>query len=291
MSSDRIQSPEKVWLITGASRGFGAEISRAALERGDIVIATARNPQTVLDSLGNRPNLLAVKLDVTIESDAVQVARIASEKFGRVDVLLNNAGFGLLGAVEEASAEEVRNVFDTNVFGLLHVTRAVLPGMRERRSGHIINISSVGGYVTRAGWGIYSATKFAVEALIEALYQELAPLGIHATVVEPGMFRTDFLSSTSLASTKKRIDQYSAASATREFAAASDHQQPGDPTKLSQGILKLVDSPNPPLRLPLGSDAVQRIREKNKSVEAELNEWLEVALSTDFEKLTGAASR
>lgn len=277
-------SQKKVWFITGASRGFGSEVTRDALQRGDKVIATARNPQTILDTFGNNPNLLALRLDVTKEEEAKKAAKEAFEKFGRIDVLLNNAGFGLLGAVEESSDQEVRAVFEANVFGLLNVTRSLLPYFRKQKSGHIINISSIGGYASHEGWGVYCATKFAVEALSEALSLELAPLGIYATVIEPGFFRTDFLSSTSLSSTKIKIDQYAdTVGKIREFARGANHKQPGDPKKLSQAILKLADSKTPPMRLPLGSDTVARIRQKNKDVERELNEWLTVALSTDHD--------
>jgi hypothetical protein len=275
----------KVWMITGASRGFGALIARDALQRGERVVATARNPQTVIDALGAHPNLLAVRLDVTNESDAIAAAEHAIERFGRIDVLVNNAGYGLLGAVEEASADEVKAQFDTNVFGLLHVTRAVLPWMRRQGSGHVINISSVGGYAAYAGWGVYGATKFAVEGLTEALAQELAPLGIHATVVEPGFFRTNFLDASSLVSTKTNIAQYAdTVGAMRSFAAGANYQQPGDPERLAQAILKLADSPTPPVRLPLGSDTIARLQQKNRLVEAELESWLDVAKSTDFAK-------
>src|ERR687892_2438286 len=159
---------KKVWFITGASRGFAAEITKDALERGDMVVATARNPQTVVDMFGSLPNLLAVKLNVTREADAVQAAKLAVEQFGRIDILVNNAGYGLLGAVEEASADEVKDVFNANVFGLLHMTRAVLPYLREQHSGYVINIASIGGCAWYPGWGIYRATKFAVEALTES---------------------------------------------------------------------------------------------------------------------------
>jgi NAD(P)-dependent dehydrogenase (short-subunit alcohol dehydrogenase family) len=251
------------------------------------VVATARNPTSVTSTFGEHPSLLVVKLDVTNETEAHQAAKLAVEAFGRIDVLLNNAGYGLLGAVEETGAEEVRAVFETNVFGLLNITRAVLPYLRQQGSGHVVNMSSIGGYASHEGWGVYCATKFAVEALSEALSDELAPLGIHATVVEPGFFRTDFLSSTSLVSTKLRIADYAATvGAMREFAAGADHKQPGDPGKLSKAILALVDSPKPPVRLPLGSDTVARIRKKNKAVETEMSEWLSIAVSTDFDDVT-----
>ena len=272
----------KVWFITGASRGFGALIARRALERGDRVVATARNPQTVIERLGDHPKLLAVKLDVTNEADAVEAARQAVARFSRIDVLVNNAGYGLLGAVEESSDSEVKAVFNTNVFGLLAVTRAVLPQMRAQRSGHLINISSIGGYSAYQGWGVYGATKFAVEGLSEALSRELAPLGVYSTVVEPGFFRTDFLNDDSLVSTKLHIADYAETVGTmRDFAAGANHQQPGDPAKLAQAILTLADSPTPPVRLPLGTDTIARIEEKNRHVEAELKAWHDLAISTD----------
>lgn len=168
----------KTWFITGASRGFGALIAEQALERRDRVVATARSPDTVAKTLGDRPNLLAVGLDVTDAEQAVAAAQAAVGRFGSIDVLVNNAGFGLLGAVEEATAAEVEQVYATNVFGLLAVTRAVLPHMRRQRSGHIINMSSIGGYAASAGWGVYGSTKFAVEGITEALALELKPLGI-----------------------------------------------------------------------------------------------------------------
>jgi len=274
----------KVWLITGASRGFGALIARDALLRGDRVVATARNPQTVIDALGEQPNLLALKLDVTSEADAQTAARQAVARFGRIDVLVNNAGYGLLGGVEEASADEVKKQFDTNVFGLLHVTRAVLPTLRTQGSGHVINISSIGGYASHQGWGIYCATKFAVEALTEALHAELVPLGIRASVVEPGFFRTDFLNADSVVSTANRIAQYAdSVGVMRTMMAGANHKQPGDPAKLATAILKLADDTNPPLRLALGSDTVARIQQKNQSVDAELQQWLAVSTSTDHD--------
>ncbi|GAB2892119.1 oxidoreductase [Paraburkholderia jirisanensis] len=274
----------KVWFITGASRGFGTLIARAALERGDRVVAAARNPQAVIDSLGEQPNLLAVKLDVTSEADAAQAVEQALARFSRIDVLVNNAGYGLLGAVEESSDSEVKAVFNTNVFGLLTVTRAVLPQMRKQRSGHVINMSSVGGYAAYAGWGVYGATKFAVEGLGEALAIELAPLGVHVTTVEPGFFRTDFLNDNSLVSTHARIADYAqTVGAMRDFAADANHAQPGDPLKLAAAILKLADSATPPVRLPLGSDTVTKIGEKNRFVEQELDTWRALAMSTDHD--------
>lgn len=275
----------KVWFITGASRGFGRLLARDALARGDSVVAAARNPQSVVDALGEHPRLLPLQLDVTRESAAIAAAQAAIERFGRIDVLVNNAGYGILGAVEEASAEEVRRNFDTNVFGLLNVSRAVLPAMRKQRSGHVINISSQGGYQAFGGFGIYCATKFAVEGLSEAMAQELSPLGVHVTVVDPGAFRTDFLDTTSLAETATHIDDYKQALDTmRTFVNTNHRAQPGDPEKLSQALLILADAAQPPLRLQMGSDAVARVHAKHQQVEQELAQWKELALSTDFEQ-------
>jgi NAD(P)-dependent dehydrogenase (short-subunit alcohol dehydrogenase family) len=269
----------KTWFITGASRGFGALIKEAALAN-DVVIATARDPSYIAD----HPRLLKLPLDVTNEAQARDAVARGIEKFGRIDVLVNNAGYGLLGAVEEASAVETERVFATNVFGLLNVTRAVLPYMRSQRSGHIINMSSVGGYAAAyPGWGIYCATKFAVEGISEALSVELAPLGIHTTVVEPGYFRTDFHSAQSLGSTAMKIDDYAdTVGKMRTFAAAANHQQPDDPRKLAQAIVQLAAAREPPKRLALGSDTVARIEEKHRDVERELDLWRTVSLSTDF---------
>lgn len=273
----------RTWLITGASRGFGILIAEQALRAGDAVIATARNPQDITDRLGDHPNLLAVRLDVTREEEAHQAVAEGIKRFGRIDVLINNAGFGVLGAVEETSASETERLFATNVFGLLNVTRAVLPHMRAQRSGRVINISSIGGYQAYVGWGVYGSTKFAVEGISEALHQELAPLGIHATVVEPGFFRTDFLDEQSLIKTALVLPDYDeTVGKMRTFAEAANHAQPGDPQKFAEAMLALVNAPNPPQRLALGSDTVARIEAKNRLVAQELAEWNELALSTDF---------
>jgi NAD(P)-dependent dehydrogenase (short-subunit alcohol dehydrogenase family) len=273
----------RVWFITGASRGFGALIAEAALAAGDAVVATARDPSTVTARLGSHERLLATRLDVTSEAEAHEAAGQAVKKFGRIDILVNNAGYGLLGAIEEASAEETTKLFGTNVFGLLGVTRAVLPHMRRQRSGHIMNLSSVGGYAGYPGWGVYGATKFAVEGISEALAAEVAPLGIHVTVVEPGFFRTDFLDETSLARTALQIEDYrETVGKTRAHAADVNHGQRGDPRKLAKAFMQLVNAKNPPTRLPLGSDTVERIESKNAHVAQELAAWRNVATSTDW---------
>jgi NAD(P)-dependent dehydrogenase (short-subunit alcohol dehydrogenase family) len=277
----------RVWFITGASRGFGALIAQEALAAGDAVVATARDPSTVTARLGSHERLLAARLDVTSETEAHEAVGLAVRKFGRIDILVNNAGYGLLGAIEEASARETEKLFGTNVFGLLGVTRAVLPHMRRQRSGHIINLSSVGGYTGYPGWGVYGATKFAVEGISEALAAEVAPLGIHVTVVEPGFFRTDFLDETSLARTAQQIDDYrDTVGKTRAHAADANHGQRGDPRKLAKAFMQLVNAANPPTRLPLGSDTVERIESKHAHVAQELAAWRNVATSTDWTEET-----
>lgn len=274
---------KRVWLITGASRGIGARIAAAALANGDAVVATARDASSVTQRFGTQPALLAVSLDVTNEAQGIAVAKAAIEHFGRIDVLVNNAGFGLLGAVEEASADEVRRVYETNVFGLLNITRAVLPYMRAARSGHVINLSSVGGYASGPGFGVYCSTKFAVEGLSEALHAELAPVGVKVTLVEPGYFRTEFLEGNSLVESPSTIADYdSTAGEVRKIAKAVTLNQPGDPDKLAQAMIILVEAKKAPLRLPLGSDCVAAIEAKNAFVADELQTWREVSVSTDY---------
>ncbi|MFJ2682601.1 oxidoreductase [Pseudomonas sp. NPDC087342] len=274
---------KRVWLITGASRGIGAKIVAAALANGDAVVATARDASTIVQRFGDQPGLLAATLDVTNEAQGAAVAKAAIEHFGRIDVLVNNAGFGLLGAVEEASSDEIKRLYETNVFGLLNVTRGVLPYMRAARSGHVINISSVGGYQSAPGYGVYCSTKFAVEALSEALHGELAPLGVNVTVVEPGYFRTDFLDTNSLVESPETIADYAPTSGeVRKLAKAVNQQQPGDPEKLALAMITLVEAKNPPLRLPLGTDSVRYIEAKNAFVSDELNTWRTLSQSTDF---------
>ncbi|SFY27843.1 Short-chain dehydrogenase [Janthinobacterium lividum] len=274
---------KRVWLITGASKGIGALIAEAALADGNAVVATGRNAAAVVERLGTSAALLPLALDVTNEEQIRLGVRVALEHFGRIDVLVNNAGFGLLAAVEESGDADVRRMFDTNVFGLLNVTRAVLPTMRAQRSGHVINISSIGGYQAAAGFGVYSSTKFAVEGITEAMHTELKPLGIHATIVEPGYFRTDFLDASSLLVAPDEIGDYAATSgAVRRQALALNHNQPGDPTKLAAAMLRLADAPNPPLRLPMGTDTLAAIVAKNAFVAQEMETWRELSASTDF---------
>lgn len=274
---------KRVWFVTGASRGIGALIAEAALNDGNAVVAAGRHVQAIVERLGESERLLPVALDVTREDQARAAVQAALDKFGRIDVLVNNAGFGLVGAVEESGDKEIRRMYDTNVFGLLNVTRAVLPTLRANRSGHVINISSIGGYRAAAGFGVYSSTKFAVEGITEALHAELRPLGIHATVVEPGYFRTDFLDASSLVVAPDVIDDYDETSgAVRRKAVQMNHNQPGDPAKLALAMIALVDATNPPLRLPLGTDTLAAIAAKNAYVTQEMEAWKALSASTDF---------
>jgi NAD(P)-dependent dehydrogenase (short-subunit alcohol dehydrogenase family) len=258
-------------------------MARAALADGNAVVATGRNVAAIREQLGESPALLTVALDVTDEGQARAAVQAAIAAFGRIDVLVNNAGFGLLAAVEESSDADVRRMYDTNVFGLLNVTRAVLPVMRKQRSGHVINMSSIVGYRAAAGFGLYSSTKFAVEGITEALHDELKPIGIHATLVEPGFFRTDFLDTSSLLVGTDIIADYEASSGkVRDFAAGMNHNQPGNPEQLATVVVALADTRMPPLRLPLGTDTLQAIAEKNAYVADETRTWERVSRSTDF---------
>jgi len=273
-----------VWFITGASRGFGLEITREALSRGDSVIATARNPQAVLDELpdgGDR--LLAVGLDVNSPEQVGAAVDAAIERFGRIDVLVNNAGRGLVGAVEETSDAEARAIFDVNVFGLLAVTRAVLPHMRAARSGLVVNLSSVGGFVAWPGWGVYAATKFAVEALSEAMTHELAPLGIKSVAIEPGPFRTNFLDGSSLSVAEAHLDDYSAtAGAARSWAADTNYGQEGDPVKAAKIIVDLASYDKLPERIQLGANAVDDVAAKLARTASDQEQWRSISLSADY---------
>jgi NAD(P)-dependent dehydrogenase (short-subunit alcohol dehydrogenase family) len=241
----------KVLFVTGAARGFGALIVEKALANGHCVVATARNHRALSDRFGGHSNVLTVTLNVTDEAQAHAASMAAVERFGRVDVLINNAGCVLHGAVEEASAKEVEVLYRTNVSGLLATTRAVLPYMRRRRSGHIINFSRVGGQVAQVGWGVYSSTMLAVEGLSEALAAELQPLGIHVTVVECGYFPAAVTDTRCLSSARTIDDYRDTSGALRGAEGDLNRAQHIDPSKLVDVLLQLIDTPNPPLRLPL----------------------------------------
>jgi NAD(P)-dependent dehydrogenase (short-subunit alcohol dehydrogenase family) len=275
------------WFITGAARGLGYQMALHALEAGANVVATARSLSQVevafAAASGFPERLLPVALDVTDESQAVAAVKAAIARFGAINVLVNNAGRGLLGAVEEASAAEVEAVFATNVFGLLNVTRAVLPHMRAARSGHIVNISSMGGFAQVAGWGVYGATKFAVEGLSEAMQAELSSLGIKVTIVEPGSFRTSFLDGSSLHTTANELPDYAAtAGRVRQSVATSNGRQVNDPVKGAAAIYAAVTARQPPIRFQVGPDAIAMVEDKLTRVRDELEAWRPLASSTLF---------
>jgi len=274
----------RVWFITGASRGFGFEITKAALANGDKVIATVRKEKEQLAAQFNNDDLFVIEMDVTDEGQVKKAIDEALAHFGKIDVLVNNAGFGLLSAVEEGSDSEIRHMYETNVFGLLKVLRAVLPHFRKQRSGHVINISSVGGLTGSAGWGLYNSTKFAVEGLTEALAKELSPLGIYVTAVEPGYFRTNFLDGSSLTTAKHVIADYAGTSGNmRSFAAEVSYKQPGDPKKLAKAIIKVAEAEQPPVHLPLGNDTLKAYRTKTAAFELDIQDWLDTVKSTDHD--------
>jgi len=271
-----------VWLVTGCSSGIGRAVAEVALERGQRVVATARDVATVADLAAGAPDrALALPLDVTKPEQIAAAVAEAERAFGRIDVLVNNAGYGYLAAVEEGDEAEVRALFETNFFGLVAVTRAVLPGMRARGSGHVINVTSMTGLVGNPGAGYYAASKFAVEGLSEALRKELAPLGLRVTLIEPGAFRTDW-SGRSLRQTRRTIDAYEAVARRRAMIQGMDGKQVGDPRRAAEAILLVAGLEDPPLRLLLGRDVYDAFREKIAGLTASLDEWQAVTVDVEF---------
>jgi NAD(P)-dependent dehydrogenase (short-subunit alcohol dehydrogenase family) len=275
----------KIWFVTGSSRGLGRALVEAILAAGDKVIATARKPEELKDlSATYGDGIRAVKLDVTSPSDVEKAVATAVEAFGRIDVLVNNAGYGFQGAFEEMSEKEFKGQIDTNFWGVVNVTRAILPHLRQQGSGHIIQITSIGGRSAFPGFSGYHAAKFAVEGLSEALALEVKPLGLKVTIVEPGGFRTDWAGA-SMAFAKPIEAYASTIGFMREQLQLRNGNQPGDPRKAAQAILKLVDMPEAPLRLPLGNDAMALLRNGYKRNAEELERWADLTRSTDFDGL------
>ncbi len=273
----------KVWLITGCSSGFGRELARVLLRRGEHVVVTARKPETLAEFSGE-PNALVAPLDVTMPKQIARVIEQTEARFGRIDVLVNNAGFGYLAAVEEGEDDEVRAMFETNVFGLTTMIKAVLPGMRKRGSGCIVNISSMGGLVGFPGVGYYNATKFAVEGLSEALAKETAPLGIKVIIVEPGPFRTEWAGG-SLKTPARSIEAYATTAGQRRAnTQAISGKQPGDPVRAAEAIVTAVEADEPPLHLLLGRPAYDNVTGKLKEFSAEIEKWRELTLNADYPK-------
>jgi NAD(P)-dependent dehydrogenase (short-subunit alcohol dehydrogenase family) len=276
-------SSQRTWFITGASTGFGRQLAEEILKAGGNVIATARNPQQVADFEQRYPTRAkALKLDVTSQAQVDSAVTLAIAHFGQVDVLVNNAGYGLAGAVEEVSEAEYLPMFETNVFGLIRVTRAFLPHLRAQRSGHILNLSSVAGLVANPGMGYYNSTKFAVEGFSEALAGELAPLGIRVTIVEPGPFRTDFLGRSGVIAAQTIEDYDATAGNMRRYFVDQVGKQKGDPLRAVHAMMQVVESANPPLRLLLGASALQRLRTKLDALVKETDAWESTTVGADF---------
>jgi NAD(P)-dependent dehydrogenase (short-subunit alcohol dehydrogenase family) len=273
----------KVWFITGASTGFGRLLAEQVLKAGGRVIATARKPEQITDLERAYPGTARTfTLDVTRPSQIEAVAQRAVGAFGRIDVLVNNAGYGIAGGIEEASEAEFLPVFETNVLGLIRVTRAFLPQLRKQRSGNILNLSSMAGLAGSAGWGYYNASKFAVEGFSEALAQEMAPLGVKVTIVEPGPFRTDFLGRSGVIASRSIPDYAETVGKTREYFYSNAGKQRGDPLKAIRAMMDVVESPNPPLHLILGAMAYNRFKSKLETWREEMAAYESVTLGADF---------
>jgi NAD(P)-dependent dehydrogenase (short-subunit alcohol dehydrogenase family) len=275
----------KVWFITGAGRGIGAEIAKAALAAGDRVVATGRKLEQLNEAYAQYgEQALCLTLDATCEQDAVAAVEAAGRRFGGIDVLVNNAGYGQLGHFEELSAEDVERQFQTNVFGLMHVTRAVLPIMRRQRRGHILNLSSVGGFMGFDSASIYCAAKFAVEGFSESLAMEVAAFGINVTIIEPGFFRTDFLDQKSVRYGSRRVADYAESSASSRTAYENyNHKQAGDPVKLGRVVVELGAMPKPPLHFVAGTDAVGFASSTFERRRAEVEAFAKLSATTDGE--------
>ncbi len=280
-SSDPQDPP--VWLITGCSTGFGRELARAVLERGHRVVITARNPESVRDlAAGRDAQALVQALDVTDAAQVDAAVRASEERFGRIDVLVNNAGIGYFGAIEESEEAEVRRMFEVNVFALARMTQAVLPGMRARRRGHIVNISSIGGIRAFPAVGFYNATKFAVVGLSESLSLEVAPLGIKVTIVEPSGFRTDWAGRSANEAPNEIADYAETAGANRRSIRNASGKQPGDPVRAAAAIIAAVEAPEPPLHLLLGKAALKGARWKIDLLKSNFDAWEETTVGADF---------
>jgi NAD(P)-dependent dehydrogenase (short-subunit alcohol dehydrogenase family) len=273
---------QKRWFITGASRGLGVDIAQAALAAGDQVVATGRDPAQVRNALGEHERLLVAPLDVAVEAQAHEAVRLAVARFGGIDVLVNNAGYGHLGFFEESTADDVRAQFDSNVFGLMHVTRAVLPTMRAARSGHVFNLSSLAGLRGAMFSSLYCASKFAVEGFSEGLAEEVAPFGIRVTIVEPGPFRTDFLSAQSIRMGDAALPDYDTMRAQlRATFDARNGKQGGDPARLAQAIVALANEATPPLRFVAGTPAYDIAVPKLHKMLAEIESRRAQSAATD----------
>lgn len=283
MHKVNVMSEKKVWFITGCSTGFGRELAKQLLEGGYRVAVTARDADKVRDLVAiNEANALATRLDVTDKKQVAEAVAEAESHFGQIDVLVNNAGFGYFGAVEESDETEVRAMFEANFWGLAEVTRAVLPKMRERRSGTIVNISSIGGFIGNPGVGYYNATKFAVNGFSEALKKEVAPLGIHVVLVQPSGFRTDWAGRSATDADVKIEDYAATAGAMQATIRGFSGRQPGDPVRGVRAIIDAVEASEPPFNLMLGKASLKNARVKLDELKAEFDKWADVSDGADF---------
>ncbi|MEP6748275.1 MAG: oxidoreductase [Bacteroidota bacterium] len=275
----------KVWFITGCSTGFGRELAIQVLQLGHQVAVTSRNPDDIKDIVSKFPDTsIAIQLDVTKSAEIKAAVQQAMNKFSRIDVLVNNAGIGYFGAIEESEEDQVRRMFDINFFGLANMTLEVLPVMRKQRSGHIVNISSIGGLVAFPAVGFYNATKFAVTGYSEALAKETAHLGIKVTIVAPSGFRTDWAGRSANNSKIVIADYAETAGANKETIRGYSGNQPGDPVRAARAIIKAVESSNPPLRLLLGVGALKGARNKITELQKDIDDWEETTIGADFLK-------
>ena len=282
-TSVKVAQKDKHWLITGASSGFGRLLAEYLLSLDAKVVATARRVDAIQDLATRYPgNVVVLPLDVTKQQSIDKAIANALASVGHIDVLMNNAGYGVTGTIEEVTEAEYTPMFETNLFGLINVTKALLPQFRERRSGAIVNFSSIGGLIGAPGWGYYNATKFAVEGLSEALGAELAPLGVHVMVVEPGPFRTDFLGRSGLEAAERISDYEPTAGKTREYFQTQSGKQPGDPQRAVEAVVAAVSDPNPPKHLLLGKIALTRFRKRLADWNDELNRWQATTEGADF---------
>ncbi|KAA2235682.1 oxidoreductase [Salinarimonas soli] len=273
-----------VWLVTGCSKGLGRAIAREALNAGYRVVVTARRLEDVAELVEEHGDAaLAVALDVTNRDQIAAAVRAAEDRFGSVDVLVNNAGYGYLGAIEEGEDDDVRALFETDLFAPVNLIKAVLPAMRARRNGHIVNISSIGGLLTYPGVGWYNMVKFGVEAMSDALAKEVAPLGIGVTVVAPGAFRTDFRGPDSMKQSATIIDDYAGTAGKLRAGTQAGHgKQPGDPVLGARAIIAAVEADKPPVHLLIGSDALEQLRTKLDDLRRETDAWEAVTRGTDI---------
>ena len=282
-------SEKKVWFITGCSTGFGRALATYLLQNDHRVVVTARDTGKVQDLVEiNRENAVAVALDVTKKQQVKDSVAAAVERFGRIDVLVNNAGFGYFGAIEESDEAEVRSMFETNFWGLAEMTRAVLPAMREQKSGCVVNVSSIGGFVGFPGIGYYNATKFAVNGFSEALKREVEPLGIKVILVQPSGFRTDWAGRSANDATNKIADYAETAGANQSAIRGYSGNQPGDPVRAAKAIVTAVESDNPPFNLLLGKAALKNARLKLDDLKDDFDGWAETSVGADFPE-TGTA--